>query len=488
MKALFAPPARRVVEATQQQIAAVGAWGGSVAGRDPVDGDVGYRRVGSAGRREVPEVTREQMVVNSITSYRVNPMARAIIDTYTAFCVGDSGVTFQCSNPDVAAVVSEFWSDPRTCMDQQEIQFRSLLIMGERLLEMMVGEQSGVVRWSPVDTSAISKVDLYRGNAMWPEAVYLGNRSFASYSEDDRRLEIVQVDDASGLRTGEAMFWTPFKTLETDVRSMPFLGPVLDWLDNYDMVLSNLMDRTAVARWLAMEVTITGGQAEVDQYIASKGGQLTLPPSGGMEVHTDSVKMTPLYVQTGSDEDSATSQLAMTNIAAGTGLSKPWLSESEDANRATSMTMAEPVRRRIGGVQKAFLALQTEFVRFVVDRAVSAGRLPVVVESADPKTGLKAAVRPSQTVLVTGPEVAAADSQLTSSVLLNLATGLQTMQDAGLLTPGAVQIAARKAWEDYMGIPYRADLAGAGAKSDDVASYVDEQGGGSKEALLALVR
>lgn len=78
--------------------------------------------------------------------------------------------------------------------------------------------------------------------------------------------------------------------------------------------------------------------------------------------------------------------------------------------------------------------------------------------------------------MVTGPEVAAADSQLTAKVLLNLATGLEKLVKTGALTPEAAQIAARKAWEDYMGIPYSADLGKPDSNPDDVAGEVEKAG------------
>jgi hypothetical protein len=52
-------------------------------GRDPIDGDVGYKRAGRRGNREVPYWTREKARDYSVTAYRSNPMATAIIDTYT---------------------------------------------------------------------------------------------------------------------------------------------------------------------------------------------------------------------------------------------------------------------------------------------------------------------------------------------------------------------------------------------------------------------
>lgn len=469
----FALPTR-ATEATIEQVVATGAMVGAY-GRDPVDGDYGYRRAGGA-IREMPFWTREKAQTYSVAGYRSNPMARSIIDTYTAFCVGDSGVKVQVSNPDVRKIVDEFWNDPKNNMaGGQELYLRSQLLLGERVLEMLVGSVTGVVRFAPIEPTLVQDVVLDRGNPLWPQWLIL---RAASGDLDSRTLRIAQVDDQTGLRTGNAMFWAPWKALETDKRGFPFLGPVLDWLDSYDTVISNLVDRTALARYAAMSVSIEGEQADVDAFVAARGGQ-HLPPSGTIEVHTNAVEWKPLNVQSGAYEDTKTSQTVLTNVAAGTGLAKTWLAEPEDANRATSLTMAEPVRRRVGAVQKTWLDLQTELVRFVVDQAVAAGRLPRMVTSHDPRTGEDTEVPAAQTVIVTGPEVAASDAQLNAQILLNLSTALSGFVEAGILTAPAAAIAAQKAWEDYVGVPYNADIAGQAASGevDNVADYIDQTTG-----------
>jgi len=173
-------------------------------------------------------------------------------------------------------------------------------------------------------------------------------------------------------------------------------------------------------------------------------------------------------------EDAAANRSVLTNIASGAGLAKTWLAEPEDANRATSLTMAEPVRRRVGSVQKVWLAQQTELVRFAVDQAVAAKRLPKMVDAKDPRTGETTQIPASQAVIVTGPEIAASDSQLTAQVLLNLSTGLEKLTAIGALSKEAAATAARKAWEDYVGIPYTAELNSPDANPDDVATAVDD--------------
>lgn len=469
----------RVVEATPEQIALTGASGGT--GYDPVDGEGAYRRAG-VGRREVPPWTRERAVIGSVASYRVNPMAKAIVDTYTAFCVGDKGVQYQCSNADVQRIVQEFWDDPKVRLGQiQEEMLRSLMLAGELPMELMTGARSGVVRFSPMDPGVIDDVRLDRGNPLWPSQLVLR----AEDGGAPRTFEIVQVNDDSGLREGNALFWAPWKTLITDVRSMPFLTAVLDQLDSYDMVLSNLVDRTSLARYLVWDVTVTGAQPQVDAYIQSRGG-LHIPPSGSVEVHNESVTWEPKSAPSGAQEDSQAASSILTQVAGGAGLAKTWLAEPDGANRATSLTMAEPVRRRVGGVQKMFLALDTELCRYVVDRAVAAGRLAKTVQATDPRTGAVSEVPASMAVMVTGPEVAAADAQITAQVLVNLATGINTLVMGGLLTPEAGAQAARKAWEDYMGVPYRAELDDPAVDPNELASYIDDQGSAGGATVIPL--
>lgn len=481
MRQFFAPP-RRLVEATDQQLIATGAIGGW-GGVDPVDGDVGWRPAGSKGLREVPWWTAEKARIYATAYYRSNPMARAVIDTFTSFCVGDVGVTYTVTNADVQKIVDECWNDPKNVLGiRQAMHLRSHLLMGETLWEMMTGAVSGVVRYCPIDPGRIGRVDNEAGNPLWPSKVWL---DVSIGSDGGTPLNVVQVDDETGLRTGDAIFWTSFKALDTDVRGYSFLAPIADQLDSYDVVLSNLVDRTALARYLVWDVTVQGGQSEVDNFVAARGG-LHVPRSGSIEVHNDAVTWESKTVSTGAEQDSVAAQSVLTQIAGGSGLSKHWLAEPEGANRATSHTMAEPVRRRVAGVQQVWIGYQQELVRYVVDRAVAAGRLPRMVEATDPKTGQISEIPASQTVTVQGPEIAAADAQITATVLMNISTALQQMVEAGVLSQEASRVAAKKAWQDYMGIPYTADLDSPEANPDDVATAVDDAQQGQPPAPVPI--
>lgn len=458
---------QRSTEATIEQLIATGAAGGF--GIDPIDGDSGFQPAGSHLGREIPIWTLDKARAYSIAAYRGNPMARAIIDTYTSFAVGDSGLTVACNNPDVRERLDAFTGDPKVrWAAAQETWFRTHLLMGETAEEMLTGTTTGVVRTSPIDPTRVVNVTLDRGNALWPL-----NVEMRTPEGTNETLSVVQADDITGLRSGQVFWWPSFRALRTDRRGYPFLGPVLDQLDDYDQVLSNLIDRTALMRYLVWDVEVTGDQTDVDNFVRQRGGT-QVPASGSVEVHNQNVKWEPKTADVGAQEDATTAGMVLTSIAGGVGLARTWLADPEGSNRATALTMAEPVRRRVGGVQNEWLALQTELLRYVVDTAVAAGRIPAEVPSTD-VAGNQIMVAASQTVKVTGPEIAAADAEVTAALMVNLSKSLTEMVAAKILTPEAARIATKKAWEQFVGIPYDPALDKiTGEPQDDLADVIDK--------------
>lgn len=472
MKSFFFPrrtteAVQRSTEATIDQLIATGAAG--TYGIDPIDGDAGFVRVGQTGR-QIPIWTREKARAYSIAAYRSNPLARAVIDTYVAFVVGDSGITIHARDPQVQQVIDAFWFDPKVRLHElQELFLGEHLLYGETVLQMLVGDTTGVCRINPIDPTRITDVELIAGNVLWPGILHV-----SQIRGDDELFSIAQVDDITGLRNGDVQYWRSFQSLLSDQRGDPFLMPILDDLDNYDTVLSNLVDRTALARYLVWDVTVDGDKKMIDEYLKERGG-LHVPRSGSMEVHNKSVTWEPKTAEVGAAEDTMTAGSLMTNIAGGAGLAKTWLAEPDGANRATSISMAEPVRRRVGSVQNKWLHHLTELLRYVVDQAVSAGRLPPTVTVAGEDGTEDLTMPTSACVSVHGPEVAQADSQVTASVLVDLAGSLTNMTLAGVLSPAAARLAARKAWEQFVGIPYTPDLDKPdGSRVDDLAQIIDQ--------------
>lgn len=433
---------------------AAGTWG-----LDPIDGDMNYRPAGydQAGYRVVPYYTLERARQQSVMVYRVHPMGRAIIDTYVAFCVGDTGVHPESPVPAVKAVLDEFWSDPLVDLgENQERWLRSHLLYGESLIEGIVGELFGSVRLRPIDVTAVQSIGIRDNNPLWPEFATL------STTTGPTKVPIIAYDDATGRLVGTAFFRADWQSVASDVRGLPFLTPSLDWLAAYDRTLSNLVDRTALARYFVWDVTVQGEQEDVDKFIDRQG--MDPPESGTMNVHNDAVAWEPKTASSGSQEDTMTALQVLTAVSAGTGLAKTWLAEPEGSNRATGVSMAEPVRRRVQSVQRMWRQFMLTICRFVVDEAVRVGRLPrfVTIPATD---GAETITVPTwRTVRVEMPEIAATDAQINATVLGAISAAAAQMVPTGMLGPEAARRLVEQAWSAFMGQPWRPGL-------DDDASF-----------------
>ena len=137
-------------------------------------------------------------------------------------------------------------------------------------------------------------------------------------------------------------------------------------------------------------------------------------------------------------------------------LGKTWLAEPDGANRATSLSMAEPVRRRVGWVQR-MAAHMTELCATSSTRASWPSLPPTVTIPVIGGSDGKQEVTVSLPVTVRGPEVAASDSDVTAGVLVQLSQSMVASWPQGLST-GCPKLATKKAWEQFVGIPYTADL------------------------------
>jgi hypothetical protein len=121
----------------------------------------------------VPPWTQEKARINSVASYRSNPMAKAIIDTYTAFCVGDSGVSLQVTNPQVAQSSTSSGRPAQQPGRLQELWLRDQLLMGESLHGDDGRAGPGATRFCPIDPSIIE-----RGGAHQRQSAVAGSVHF----------------------------------------------------------------------------------------------------------------------------------------------------------------------------------------------------------------------------------------------------------------------------------------------------------------------
>ena len=364
--------------------------------------DTEFRRLGAAPR-DLFGVTLQKAQDLCVTLYRGNPIANRLIRIYTSFMAG-TGFTVGAANPEVDGVVDEFWMSPRSKMNRHHRGFaRDWLLFGEGIHPVSVDEagNSTVGFIDPTTVEAIKRSTV-NNMILTDVEVRLGQTA------ETKTLTIVAPNldpfsESAGLLDGDAFVWL-FDRIGAATRGTPFLLPTLDWLDAYDQVLWEMLERQKAIRAFFWDVEVDGGLTEVEKAKAAWG--LTPPKSGTVRFRTAAMRVKAESPELGAAEDVEAARYHLRHIATGGGVAPHWLSEPEDANRSTAEAMDRPVLRNLIDVQAEWLANITELVQYAVDRKVAAGFLDRVVDEHDEHgqpTGERTPAR--DLVQVTAPEI-----------------------------------------------------------------------------------
>jgi len=391
MSLLFSPPpvTTRVVE--------------SVSDMPLVDSDdASYRRLGAAPR-DLQGTTLIKAMNLSVALYRANPLANRIISIYRSFMSG-VGFDITATNPEVDAVVSDFWKGPRNRLDRNHSNYtRDHLLMGETHLPI-AEDQTGNLTVGYIDPVTVEKILRDPTNNMLLTDIEVR----AGLTAETETLRIVGMntdptEPDAGLWKGQVCTWL-FDRIAAGTRGTPFLLPVLDWLDAYDQVLWELLERQKALRSHFWAVTVQGGENEVAAAQALFG--TTAPRTGSVRYQTDAMKIDAVSPTLGTSDDVPAAQYQHRHIASGVGLAPHWLGDPNDTNRSTAESMDVPVLRSLADTQDEWARNTVELAQVAVDAKVRARMLPPilpVVENGQPVRGSEKPAR--EHVKVVAPEI-----------------------------------------------------------------------------------
>lgn len=394
----------------------------------PGEDDTGWRSSGIA-RRDLDGAVLERAMELSVWSYRRNPLASRIIKIHTAYMAG-TGFGFDIRNPDVAAVVDEFWTAPRNRLDRHHRGFaRDFLLFGEAH-HPISADATGNLTVGVIDPVTIESVIRNPANNLILDSVKLKR---GSHGEDYPPISIVHADpdpfsDTAGLLTGDVCTWL-YDRIGAASRGVPYLLPSLDWLDAYDQVLWELLERTKAARAYFWDVEVMGDDVDIQKARDLWGD--TPPRSGSVRFHTDAMKVSAAQPALGAYEDANTARVILRHIAAGAGVAPHWLGDPEDANRSTADSMDQPVLMSITDLQTLWKTNVLELVQAAVDRKVAAGMLNRLVDRHDDQgrpTGELVAARDVVEVVV--PSITDDDVTAAAGALAQVALAIQALDAA----------------------------------------------------------
>ena len=390
-----------------------------------VDPDEHLWRSMNEKRRDFPAFTHTRAQDISFSLYQQNALGHRLTELGPDFIVGD-GITFSCTNQEVREVVDEFWNDDVNNLELRQHDFAlELGLYGELLPEALIGEVSGVVQLGYIDSGQVLRIETLTSNPLVHDQVVVKVRG------EERSIPIIR-DRGDGTLQGEVFFFH-VNSVSNSTRGWPDLLHVADWIDAYDQMLWEMVERARLARSFIWDVLVKGtdqkGAEEWARRYASKP-----PRSGSVRVHNEQVEWSAVAPTLGSFEASEEADVQLAHIAASAGYPKHWLSSSADVNRATAQEMGAPTVRKLGRRQAYFVACLRRILRLVVEKSVASGRIAAdkggrvvaLDDEGQPVTidGEELKVPAWQTVRLHAPEISPRDTFRAGQLMTQLAAGL----------------------------------------------------------------
>jgi hypothetical protein len=389
-------------------------------------GSAYFRRL-TASRRDLHPLTQARMLEIASYLYDSNPLAKRVLELTRDYVMGD-GITVTAqgdadsdagtdagddARDRVQRAIDAFWHDPWNRLDLKlPGRVLELGMYGEWLAPVVRNPKTGGVRLGYVDPAAIKDVLPVPGSDEEVEAVVLVGRT----GLDERRLKVVRVvddpadewygryrvpdvimvdgdpdrgrledtyqpTDATGNPVGQprhydgACLLFQINKVANARRGRSDLLALADWIDAYDQMLFNAVDRSLLLKSFVWDVAMAGSsQEQVDEY--SRRPDVRNPPkAGSVRFHNDKVVWSAVTPDLKTVDDAAAADLVGSYVATGAGMAKTWLNGAMDVNRATAGALAEPAIARVSARQRYVRYMVEQLVRVALDSYEQAAML-----------------------------------------------------------------------------------------------------------------
>ena len=328
------------------------------------------------------EYDREKVLGECLRAWRVNPIARNIVRTLTAF-VGGKGIALSTPHEPTAAFLAERWSHRLNLFDRQLKDWKDEdTRSGNMFFLFSVDGLTGMTYVRAVPADSIDEIQTAENDSM-QETFYVSK---------DRLLDPWPAYDPMQKQDRFMVHYTVNRPVGA-VWGEPDLAPMLPWIGR---LASLLEDRARLNRFrnAFLFVVSKAWPNETDKK-RRQAELLSSPPQPGtVLVKDDSETWTALSPNLDSGDAQQDILAIKKFIAAGVTFPLHWLAEPESSTRTTAEAAGTPTFRTLEQVQD-------DFVNMLVDLAFIALQ---VRARYDPK------VNPKAEITVSKPDITERDN------------------------------------------------------------------------------
>lgn len=358
---------------------------------------------------------REEIQLQALEAWRVNPLARRIVGLTSQYVVG-GGVTYSSPHAATASFLRSFWEHPLNRLPVRVYEWCDELTRSGNLFLLLTTDASGMSYVRAIPATQVKKI----------------------HSKPNDLDQEVSFELQPNWKENTAVTWPAYdvqtETLKADGGFKPVmlhyainrpvgaqwgesdLAPVLRWLSRYAAWLE---DRARLNRFRTAFLYVVHAKFSSEAERRARQSALNAaPPSPGSILVTDeNENWEALHPRLESD-DAAQDGLALKKmLAAGAGIPMHFLAEPEGSTRTTAEAAGGPTYRHFEQRQRFFLWLLGDLLHAVVNR----------------RSLLDGRVSRRAEITLGGADISARDNVSLAMAASNISQVLTELSDRGLI-------------------------------------------------------
>jgi len=346
---------------------------------------------------------RDEVLADALEAWRVNPLARRIVELTTQYVVG-GGIGVECKHERTRKFLQEWWDHRLNNLTTRCNEWCDELSRSGELFIVMTTDLAGMSYMRAIPAADIQEIEtadndleqeirIYEKpklsgeseNSLGPEG-FLRGKAWEVY--DESRADLTGVDSMAPIMLHYAVNRpVGAKHGESD------LSPLLRWLSRYAAWLE---DRARLNRYRQSFLYTVKAKFTSEAERMRRQAELNQDPPnpGSILVIDESEEWSVIYPNLSSFEAAEDGLALKKMIAVGSGVPIHFLAEPESATRTTAESAGGPTFRHYQQRQEYFLWMIKDIAKVVVKRRKIFDRL----------------VNPEAEIIVTGTDISARDN------------------------------------------------------------------------------
>ncbi len=358
---------------------------------------------------------REEIQLQALEAWRVNPLARRIVGLTSQYVVG-GGVSYSSPHAATAAFLRSFWEHPLNRLSIRVYEWCDELTRSGNLFLLLTTDAAGMSYVRAVPATQVKQIHS-KANDLEQEISFEMQPNWkdslpASWPAYDLRTEMLNPDGGFKAVMLHYAINRPVGAQwgESD------LAPVLRWLSRYAAWLE---DRARLNRYRTAFLYIVHAKFSSEAERRARQSALNAaPPSPGSILVTDeNESWEALHPRLESDDAGQDGIALKKMLAAGAGIPMHFLAEPEGSTRTTAEAAGGPTYRHFEQRQRFFLWLLGDLLHAVVNRR----------SLVDGRVSRKAEIT------LCGTDISARDNVSLAMAANNISQVLTDLRDRGLI-------------------------------------------------------